>query len=1262
MKPEQLQNIFEQSYSREIWTEVLREVFGANNLYITPQRLDIGNNPWDSEGFELGNLETEEGYLVGIYQVDINEKVQIERNKVGLRSLLRPIYKNDVDAALIVFNQGNKWRFSYISEITVRNQKTGQREERKTDPKRFTYVFGEGKKNRTAAERFSKIQLQNSLFGGKINLKDIEEAFSVEKLTKDFYEELSNWYFWAVEKIDFPGGPERGDFDSQCAYEEKRNAYRSTHVIRLITRLMFVWFIKQKGLIPDELFDKNVLDEILDYKDKTGSTYYKAILQNLFFASLNAEMKGDNRQFVRRQTGQQEYYRYARFFKDKTRFLELTKNVPFLNGGLFENLDKNPGEADEVRIDCFSNRGDNEEKLTVPDTLFFTGDEQVDLDAVYGDHKHNKLKIKGLISILKSYNFTIEENTPLEIEVALDPELLGKVFENLLASYNPETKTTARKLTGSFYTPREIVEYMVDESLKAYLKQALTDASAIDTRLNDLFSYSESPNPFDPRETEILINAINKCKVLDPACGSGAFPMGVLQKLIHVLDKLDPENKQWFELVIANFPTEMRETVRKKLAKENWNYVRKLGIIKECIYGVDIQPIAIQISKLRFFISLLVDQKEQPNEPNRGFEPLPNLDFKIVASNTLIHAPEADECTFGLFSEFTDPFFKEFDELTAQYFNLHDKSEKKKIKSRIIKLIEEKIEEKNKALKRAQQISDKKQETIVTRNIELWSSYRNLFNQDTVGFFEPRYFFPRVDHFDIIIGNPPFVQLQKDKGALALLYKDQKYETFERTGDIYALFYEQGYNLLNDNGIQAFISSNQWMQTSYGKSLRNFFLKKNPLFLVNLGPGVFESATVDTSILIGQNCDFKNVLKGITIKDRKDLVNRDSLHFLPMPGIKQGNWKVLNAVQRRIEEALFNKGRALSDWDIQINRGILTGYNEAFVIDETKRNELIQQDSKNDEILKPILRGRNVEKYYTEWEGSYLINTHNGSKKENILPIDIDQYPIIKDYLNTFFDSLTSRTDKGNTPYNLRNCAYMREFQKEKIIWKRIGSQLRFTYCDEELYSLDSTCIATGEKMKYLTALLNSKLCAYQLSQTAPRTGMGDLIISVQALEPLLVYYPEQHEEEIVETLVDYVFELKQRKTAENIMMCNYFERVIDAVIYEFYFDRETTENDCCILKHLDCLPDIQSKTKTERIELIHDVFNELNDNVHPVRNALFKMDTIPVIAAIEDKPYIHVSTGSLQFSAQGGIQNAEISSNTDWTIEIGFSEDQVIK
>ena len=460
-----------------------------------------------------------------------------------------------------------------------------------------------------------------------------DQIFNVELLNARFYKELANWYFWALPQVQFPADLEPDD--------EKR---RATGLIRLLTRLIFCWFLKEKSLIPESLFHPTDLAKLLkgfDPESETSSTYYQAILQNLFFATLNQRMgkdgKGNPYRIFATDEGFQKnratydvnnLYRYEALFRDDpAAALAQFADIPFLNGGLFECLDRTEDGTDKKRyLDGFSRNP--KKRPHVPDRLFFDSGETADLSEVYGDKKRKSERVTGLITILNRYKFTIVENTPIDQEIALDPELLGKVFENLLASYNEETKTTARKQTGSFYTPRPIVDYMVDESLKAHLLGSLTaenaknaeigksqkpspsdpsssalsafsavnnsSPSVVKSKLDDLFAYTEKEHAFTTAEVATLIAAIDALKILDPACGSGAFPMGVLHKLVYILGKLDPDNDRWKQTQLAKLDSApMREELERAFADNNDDYGRKLYLIENCLYGVDIQLIAI---------------------------------------------------------------------------------------------------------------------------------------------------------------------------------------------------------------------------------------------------------------------------------------------------------------------------------------------------------------------------------------------------------------------------------------------------------------------------------------------------------------------------------------------------------------------------------------------------------------------------------------------------------------------------------------------
>lgn len=490
-------------------------------------------------------------------------------------------------------------------------------------------------------------------------------VFDNDVLTNKFYEELQNWYFWALK-------PEcRISFPNDVASDSDDDKYNPQNIIRLITRLIFVWFLRQKGLVPKELFKRDSLARLLkNFKpeDLNSSTYYRTVLQNLFFATLNKKI--EEREFMynefimNRNKGKHDVKTFMRHASDlqvsKEEFIELLHPVPFMNNSLFECLDNKEQNGHVYNWDGFSDSKKLQKQAFVPNYLFFAEDVYIDLSEEYGKAAASSVKVSGIINILSKYTFTVEENTPLDVDVALDPELLGKVFENLLAAYNPETKETVRKSTGSYYTPRPIVQYMVDESLIAYLKKQV-DGVSEDT-LRSLLSYTDDDdaNPLDRKQTRRLVNAIFRCKVLDPACGSGAFPMGMLQQMAHLLSRVDSDNSIWEEVVIDNAiryentidtmsdeEKAERQAEREKvfaLSVDYPDYARKLYLIENCIYGVDLQSIAVQISRLRFFISLVCEQ--QPTDDatdNYGIHPLPNLEMKFVCANTLVKLENISE-------------------------------------------------------------------------------------------------------------------------------------------------------------------------------------------------------------------------------------------------------------------------------------------------------------------------------------------------------------------------------------------------------------------------------------------------------------------------------------------------------------------------------------------------------------------------------------------------------------------------------------------
>ncbi len=719
------------------------------------------------------------------------------------------------------------------------------------------------------------------------------EVFSNELLTKKFYSELSDWYAWAVMVAKFP---------NDLRTEEDDAKYNHEACIRLITRLIFVWFMKEKHLIPEEFFDETYIRENLienfDPHDKQSlyynageSKYYRLILQNLFFAMLNCPIVAEgkttpnNRRFIENSSGfhNEEHdintlMRYRKEFKEggADKFLDLANSsVPFLNGGLFDCLDK---KKEKLYFDGFSEYQRSLEQLYLPDWLFF-GDEvgrSIDLSQWYDDNKKKNVSARGLIDILKRYSFTIEENTPLDQEVSLDPELLGKVFENLLAAYNPETKQSARKQTGSFYTPREIVQYMVDESLVAHLKRICGDELEPDYR--KLLSYSTEETTLNDEQRKAVMQAIYNCRVLDPACGSGAFPMGVLQQLVHILRQLDPTNEMWKDFMIdlaieqskLAFAKDEEAERKSRLAdiEEAFNksindpdYARKLYLIEHCIYGVDIQPIAVQISKLRFFISLVVDQKPTNDAThNFGIRPLPNLESKFVAANTLIPV----EYDASLFDSTEEILTKktELKELNHQIFLAKRNVDKQRLK--------QEIKETRQAL--AEAIEDT---GFVSQGTSQLLANWDMFDQNaSSSFFDPEWMFGLKDGFDIVIANPPYISVRTTlfDSSFKPLYK-KLYSLATGQYDLYTLFIEKGHRLLKEKGILSYIIPTRMLSNENFMEARKYVCDNIRIKTYVNAEMCFDNVNVEANIMVCQKGKMVNNVRSMKyVQDNHEFI------------------------------------------------------------------------------------------------------------------------------------------------------------------------------------------------------------------------------------------------------------------------------------------------------------------------------------------------------------------------------------------------------
>ena len=960
-----------------------------------------------------------------------------------------------------------------------------------------------------------------------------------EALNKKFYRELFAWFEWAVAEAKFPT-------------DKNRTLKPEEHVIRLITRLLFVWFIKEKGLIADELFNEAQISPLLKGYDRdTGDSYYRAVLQNLFFATLNTEI--EKRRFTKGgNTGHRNFslYRYKDQITASDELLRLFEQTPFINGGLFDCLDSEEATRDGgYRIDCFSD--EHYRKLSLPNRIFFDDE-------------------KGLIPLLKGYKFTVEENTPIEQEVALDPELLGKVFENLLAAYNPETGATARKQTGSYYTPRPIVDYMVEEALVRVLAAQVSstdrDAKFWDERLRYLFDYAKAFDDasewFDSREADEVVRAISELKILDPAVGSGAFPMGTLHKLTLALRRLDPDNTRWEQLqkeraiqrAAAAFDTKDRPTRDEELTEisrifESYSgdFGRKLYLIQNSIFGLDIQSIACQIAKLRFFISLAIEQEPDRDADNFGIKPLPNLETRFIAANTLIGLE--DERT--LTSPKAKALERELGENRERHFHATTRQQKLACKRADRKLRRELATE----LKHIGMPADD------ANKVAAWDPYDQ---NASAGWFDSEWMFGIADGFDVVIGNPPYVRQEKIKELKPTL-KDQ-YDCYTGTADLYVYFYERGFQMLRGDGVLTYISSNKYFRSAYGKKLRNFLTRQATLSqLIDFGDApVFTSIAYPSIITASKAHAQGNYLRALNWEpgpsiDEFGAVFQTKGFTMPQNALTVDGWRLTSPDVLSLLEKLRNAGKPLGEYvKGQLYSGIKTGLNEAFVVDRETRDRLVAEHPSSSEVLKPFLRGRDVKRWQVNFVEQYLIKiessenrTHpwSGQPVTEAEQLFADTYPAIHAHFEPFRERLIKRFDQGKYFWELRSCAYWEEFKQPKIVYPDIAQGTEFSF-DSGGHFLGNTSYLLPTQEMWLLGLLNSKAIFWFYTKTSTQIRGGFVRFIAQYVSQIPIPPITTAQKTSISKIVNQILDAKRTNPDADV---SELENTVDQLVYLLY-------------------------------------------------------------------------------------------------------------
>lgn len=1128
-----IRNILEAPYNRTVWKDFIKTQFTNNNLLANDTPLNLGKNDLYKECYSLGNYAVDEYTKVGIFEVQLADKVNLTRNRVALRNLIKDITKQ-VAGAMVVFVQGDKWRFSYISKRKVKNKETDTIEDKETAPKRYTYLFGKNEKALTAAIRFDRlIQKQQGNIFQFLTLNDFEEAFSVEKLSKDFFQKYKDAYEDFVEFLTGKRFNRQGAKYVELVVHppnfQLRNLFGNDEkqardfCKRMMGRIVFLYFIQKKGWMAvgkDKKWGEGNPDYLYDLfkKSKHKDDFYSQELVPLFFKTLNN---------VSSESPKNEF------------------RFPYLNGGLFD-------DSQDVRF----------RKLALPENIF-----------------------ANLFETFNNFNFTIYEDAPDEHTVAVDPEMLGHIFENLLED---------NKEKGAFYTPKEIVHYMCRESLKDYLI-ANEELNILDNDLAKTTIYkiiqqqelSKEEIQFAEKNAYKIIDALEQVKVCDPAIGSGAFPMGLLQEIF---------NAQIYLQELKGFKKGTTDAQIKK------------HIIEESIYGVDIDAGAVDIARLRFWLSLVVDELEP--------QPLPNLSFKIVCANTLIPLGKLKGDFGG-----THDIAMELAQVRHDYFNA-SKEEKTDLENKFTKL-------QKKLLVTAKEWVTKDDAAIYERLLEF-----SPFEDKSCTWFDAWWMFGVKDGFDIVIGNPPYVQLQKDGGRLAQLYQPIKYETFERTGDIYSLFYEKGVQLLKEKGILCYITSNKWMRANYGASTRQFFVEKtHPLLLIDFGNvQVFETATVDTNILFLQNKpkarkqETKHTFAVRFTKDF-DLANQSINDFINENGyhltaLNQNSWVVGERDIYNIKEFVEEQGTPIFEWkSLNINRGIITGYNDAFYLDEETKDKIIRKDPRSEKLIKPMLRGKDISAWYPEFEDLWVICTFPSLK------IDIEEYKGIKEHLLSFGKERLEQDGKGRKKTGNKwfetadQINFWKDFEKPKIIFPNMTKYLPFVYDETGIYTNQKCFIVTGERLKYLTCFLNSKIFKYCFADNFPELQGGTRELSKVFFDKVPVKQITELQEIPFAKVVDYLVELKKENSQEptDQFMFIYFEQIANALVYELYFKEAFAKESLEVANYVAQLPEIDKKSKEAVILQIRKAYIKAHEQGSPIRNAVEGITTIPQINLINN-------------------------------------------
>ena len=1235
----------------------------------------------------LGTFTDTEARKIDVLVIHLTKDTTLERGRTFLRNFAADYLSNgrgnDKDAILAAYISPSEkdWRFSYIKlEYTRERDERGKVKDRKdlTPAKRYSFLVGANERSHTAQTQFLPILQKTS----DPTLSEIEEAFKIETVTKEFfarYKDLFENVRRELNAIIKQNDKVRLEFESKCINVDD-------FAKKLLGQIVFLYFLQKKGwfgVARDKNWgdgDKKFLRNLFGNK-KTNQNFFNDLLEPLFYEVLAKERDFD----------------YYQPFDCK---------IPFLNGGLFEPL----YDYDWVHKD-----------ILLPDEIFSNQIPTKDSDVG-----------TGILDVFDRYNFTVNEAEPLETEVAVDPEMLGKVFENLL----PENERHGK---GTYYTPRVIVAYMCQQSLINYLAthlpkipredleeyilrgSMLADFQVDGTAKNEGKHLPQSINDNAARIDKLLADV----KICDPAIGSGAFPVGLLQEIVKARETLIKIGKVSFQTI----------------------YEIKRHAIENSIYGVDLDSGAIEIAKLRLWLSLIVDEEDRTK-----IKALPNLDYKIMQGNSLLEEfrglrlindkllekpsenaaekvaelkrkiGEKSNEFFALYQKGTSELIKrnavekeveslkkQFDDLTKRkdevsnasllqgaetnatsnrlneleelYEKFQDETrrEQKNVIRQTINNLEHQIISENldeieaelsaaiakDEILLAEEIAHVKAalkgeiETTKIRKLnksleanrnELKNINETRAELNQMDFAKAKPFFlwklnfsklfRDKEGFDIVIANPPYVRHEEIKHLKPAL--ERSFSTFTGTADLFVYFYEQGFRLLRENGVLTFITSNKYFRAGYGEKLRELLSQKAKIEqIIDFGDAsVFDATAYASIILLNQTLPNGNETKVWTLTQDESFDDFEAKFHAESFALAQheltaDGWRLESPEVLRLLEKLRSKGTPLGEYvEGRFYYGVKTGLNEAFVVNRETRDRLIAEDAKSAEILKPFLRGRDVKRWQTEFDNQYLIKIESSSNKKHAWsgkPRDEAENIFAQTYsaiYNRFNEpalrkSLIKRDDKGVYFWELRSCIYWNEFETPKIVMGRFMNKPTYAYDEENFFHNDALyCIPNATK--FMAAILNSLVSWWFLQRycTDLQNGYLQALLQYQALIPI----PEATEEkkDLIGKIVDYILYLKPQINEDEPrekLMISYFEQIIDALCYELYLTEEIHQAGKEFFRPLfaEKLPAI-NEIKADKLTEIRQIFDRLFHRDHIIRQNIFFLDTIESVRIIEGK------------------------------------------